>query len=102
MPTTHTHMGSSDSGPLPILGTSTLFSAWQSDAKAYLRRKEVWGCCTANTTVLKAKLDIGAIDKCAGILWGLLSPEVKVLVKKHEDDPAAMWTALEEIFAPRK
>ncbi|KAJ7502162.1 hypothetical protein B0H11DRAFT_2365464, partial [Mycena galericulata] len=35
-------------------------------------------------------------------MWGLLGPDVKPLVKQHDDEPKAMWEALESIFAPRK
>lgn len=89
-----------DSGP--ILGKDTPFSSWQSNAKAYLRRKEVFACCTASTKEEKDKLDIVAIEKCAGILWGMLSEDVKPLVKDHEDDPSALWAALQMLFAPKK
>ncbi|KAH8822783.1 hypothetical protein DL96DRAFT_314786 [Flagelloscypha sp. PMI_526] len=33
---------------------------------------------------------------------GMLGPEAQDLVKKHEDDPKAMWDALPELFAPQK
>jgi hypothetical protein len=46
--------------------------------------------------------DALANEKCAGILWAMLSKDVKPLVKQHEDDPKAMWSALEAMFAPRK
>jgi len=86
----------------PVLTKDTSFTIWKSDAKAYLRRKEVYTCCTAITPALKAKLDVTAIEKCAGILWDMLSQDVKSLVHEHEDDPSALWSALDEIFAPRK
>ncbi|KAJ7121226.1 hypothetical protein C8R46DRAFT_1364705 [Mycena filopes] len=80
----------------PILSKETLYSEWKSDAKAHLRRKEVFGCC------LTASSDAVANEKCAGILWGMLSKDVKPLVKQYEDDPKAMWENLELLFAPRK
>jgi hypothetical protein len=90
-------MSDSDSHSIiPILSKEALLSEWRSDAKAYLRRKEVFDCC------LKASSDAVATGKCAGILWGMLSKDVKPLVKQHEDDPKALWEHLETIFAPRK
>ncbi|KAJ7185983.1 hypothetical protein C8R46DRAFT_1062127 [Mycena filopes] len=80
----------------PILSKETLYSEWKSDAKAHLRRKEVFGCC------LTASSDAVANEKCAGILWGMLSKDVKPLVKQYEDNPKAMWENLELLFAPRK
>ncbi|KAJ7695215.1 hypothetical protein B0H17DRAFT_1056801 [Mycena rosella] len=80
----------------PIFEKDTPYSEWQSDAKAFLRRKEVWKCCKAVST------DEVANEKCAGILWGLLSKDVKPLVKQHEDNPKALWDALETLFSPRK
>ncbi|KAJ7233250.1 hypothetical protein C8J57DRAFT_1578074 [Mycena rebaudengoi] len=46
--------------------------------------------------------NVVANEKCAGILWGMLSQEVKPLVKQHGDNPKALWEALEALFAPRK
>ncbi|KAF7376007.1 Integrase catalytic domain-containing protein [Mycena sanguinolenta] len=72
---------------IPVLSKETLFSDWRSDAKAYLRRNPgMW------QTGRSAR----------GILWGLLGPDVKPLVKQHDDDPKALWNALEFIFAPRR
>ncbi|KAF7361198.1 Integrase catalytic domain-containing protein [Mycena sanguinolenta] len=84
---------------IPVLSKETLFSDWRSDAKAYLHRKCVFGHCL--TTSSKPE-DVADREKCAGILWGLLGPDVKPLVKQHDDDPKALWDALESIFAPRK
>ncbi|KAF7345845.1 hypothetical protein MVEN_01606200 [Mycena venus] len=84
---------------LPILTKETVFSAWQSDAKAKLRCKEVFGHCIAASS---SPEDAASRDKCSGILWSMLGPDVKPLVQQHEDDPIAMWDALIELFAPRK
>ena len=90
-------MSDSDSaGLVPVLSKETLYSEWKSDAKAYLRRKEVFGCC------LTASTDAMDNEKCAGILWSMLSKDVKPLVIEHEDDPKALWEALEFIYAPKK
>ncbi|KAJ7106132.1 hypothetical protein C8R43DRAFT_906289, partial [Mycena crocata] len=86
----------SETSLLPVFSKGTPFSDWRSDAKAHLRRKEVFACC------ITASDDAVAKEKCAGILWGMLSKDVKPLVKQHEDDPKALWEALESIFAPRK
>ncbi|KAJ7190065.1 hypothetical protein GGX14DRAFT_580162 [Mycena pura] len=77
---------------LPLLRKDSIFSSWQSDAKAYLRRKEVFGRC------LTASTDVVANEKCVGILWGMLSADVKPLVKQHEDDPKALGDALATIY----
>src|ERR1700761_3758970 len=87
---------SSQEDSLPLLRKDSVFSLWQSDAKAYLRRKEVFGPC------LTASTDVVANEKCVGILWGMLSADVKPLVKQHEDDPKALWDALATIYAPKK
>jgi len=81
---------------VPLLRKDSIFSSWQSDAKAYLRRKEVFTPC------LTASSDVVANEKCVGILWGMLSADVKPLVKQHEDDPKALWDALATIYAPKK
>ncbi|KAJ7747400.1 hypothetical protein DFH07DRAFT_831006, partial [Mycena maculata] len=81
---------------IPVLSKETLYSEWKSDAKAYLRHKEVFGCC------LTASTDVVANEKCAGILWGMLSKDVKPLVKQYEDDPKALWENLDSTFSPRK
>ncbi|CAK5262189.1 unnamed protein product [Mycena citricolor] len=85
---------------LPVLHKETVFSDWQSDAKAYLRGKEVFVYCTA--TFDAAKHEEVKKDKCAGILWSMLSPDVRSLVCQHEDDPKALWAALPSIFAPKQ
>ncbi|CAK5274254.1 unnamed protein product [Mycena citricolor] len=85
---------------LPVLHKETVFSDWQSDAKAYLRGKEVFVYCTA--TFDAAKHEEVKKDKCAGILWSMLSPDVRSLVRQHEDDPKALWAALPSIFAPKQ
>ncbi|KAJ7740406.1 hypothetical protein B0H14DRAFT_3609237 [Mycena olivaceomarginata] len=91
---------SSESALIPVLGKDTMFLSWRrSDAKAYLRCKEVFGHCLV--TSAKAE-DAAAKEKCAGILWSMLGKDVKPLVQQHEDDPKAMWEALETIFSPRK
>jgi hypothetical protein len=82
------------------LDKESIFSDWRSDAKAYLEAKGCFFYCTTNFggqghTELER-------DKSAGILWSMLSKSVKPLIKQHEDDPKALWEALELIFAPRK
>ena len=93
-------MSDSDSAfVIPVLSKETVFSDWKSDAKAYLRRKSVYGHCLVKSSKPE---DLAEVEKCAGILWGLLGPDVKPLVKQHNDDPKALWDAVESIFAPRK
>ncbi|KAJ7504737.1 hypothetical protein B0H11DRAFT_1905334 [Mycena galericulata] len=88
-------MSDSDHSNGPVLTKETPYSEWKADAKAYLRRKEVFGCC------LTASNDAVANEKCAGIFWGMLSKDVKPLVRQHEDDPKDLWEALESILAPK-
>jgi transposase InsO family protein len=87
---------------LPILDKDSLFTQWRSNAKAYLKAKECFFYCTTAFDSSNAKHSEVEMDKCAGILWNMLSQDCQQLVQQHEDNPKHMWDALETIFAPRK
>ncbi|KAJ7647438.1 hypothetical protein FB45DRAFT_199201 [Roridomyces roridus] len=91
-------MSDSDHSNGPLLTKDVHFPNWQSDAKAFLRRKNIYYCCISSP---KAE-DAADREKCVGYLWGMLSQDVKPLVKQHEDEPKALWEALEALLAPRK
>ncbi|KAF7363237.1 hypothetical protein MVEN_00676600 [Mycena venus] len=86
----------------PVLTKDTSFPAWSSDAKAFLKFKEVYTWCHTSAPSPPNMEQSVAIDKCAGLLWGMLSKEVQPLVRQHEDNPKAMWEALGTLFAPKK
>ena len=86
------------SDPAPLLSKETPFPGWKSDCKGWLRRHK----CSApigceNTKEAKAKLDADVVEQCAGHLWGMLAQDIKPLVKEHEDDPTALWAALDAL-----
>ncbi|KAJ7621102.1 hypothetical protein FB45DRAFT_928338 [Roridomyces roridus] len=95
-------MSDSDNSLGPMLNKDTPYSEWKGDAKAYLRRKGVYTHCIITPDPEADAETVASREKCAGILWGMLSKEVKPLVRAHEDDPKALWEALETILAPRK
>jgi hypothetical protein len=78
--------GSSDSAIIPVLGKETVFSDFQSDGKAYLHRKEVLTYCTKAATSDKDADVVAGREKCAGILWSMLSKDLKPLIKEYEFD----------------
>ena len=86
----------------PVLTKTTSFPLWQSNAKAFLKAKEVYTWCHTSAPSSPTPEQSAAIDKCAGLLWGMLSEDVQPLVRQHEDNPKDMWESLGKLFAPKK
>jgi hypothetical protein len=86
----------------PVLTNDTPFPPWQSNAKAFLKSKEVYTWSHTSAPSFPTGEQSVAIDKCAGLLWGMLSQEVQPLVRQHEDNPKAMWESLANFLLQRR